>query len=140
MKRYNGGIGQRQCAWLNEQLRKAEVEGVQVIAASHHAFPRGASADTHRAWNGDEVADVLTDSPAFVLGLAGHDHPGGFCHYRGRPFVTVEAMLEAPPGSNAFAVVTVKPAVTLVPGLRFRGGEISIDGCGTIVTNRRFDV
>ncbi len=51
---------------------------------------------------------------------------GGHAVWRGRPFVTVEALLEAPEDGNAYAVVSVS------------GGRIDIDGCGTTVTSRTF--
>ena len=43
-------------------------------------------------------------SPA-VLYLAGHDHTGGYERAGGVHFLTLEAIVEAPPGSNAFAVL-----------------------------------
>ena len=50
---------------------------------------------------------VLLASPAFVLALAGHDHLGGYSVIDGRHFVTLEALLEAPAGGNAWAVLSV---------------------------------
>ena len=136
VKRYNGGLGQAQLEWLRLELLRAEAAGVRVIAASHHPLPPGACAETHRAWNGDVVADILTDSPAFALGLAGHYHPGGFVRYRGRPFVTLEALLESSADQNAFAMVRVTPEATRGPGTVSTGARIDIDGCGTRVTSR----
>jgi len=140
VQRYNGGIGRAQLAWLVAQLRKAEADKVRVIVASHHPLPPGSSAETHRAWNGDEVAAALTDSPAFVLGLAGHYHPGGHVRFRGRDFVTVPALLESPAGGNAYAVVQVTPDTAPKKGFVFAGGVVQIDGCGTTVPNFRFVV
>ena len=140
VKPYNGGVGRVQLEWLRRELRRAEADAVRVIAASHHPLPAGACAETHRAWNGDVVADALTDSPAFALALSGHYHPGGFVRYRGRPFVTLEALLESPPHQNAFALVRVTPEAAPRPGFRFTGARIDIDGCGTGVRSRAFVV
>lgn len=70
---------------------------------------------------------VLLASPAFRLALAGHDHMGGCACINGRHFVTLEALLEAPPGSNAFAVLHVF------------GDRIRIAGSGS-VTSRELAV
>jgi manganese-dependent ADP-ribose/CDP-alcohol diphosphatase len=126
MKKYNGGVGAAQFAWLRAELRDAEAAGVRLIVASHHPLAPGACRETHRSWTGTEVAALLAASPAFALALAGHDHPGGSTVWRGKHFVTVEAMLEARPGGNAFAVVRI-----------LRDGAIDIDGCGTAVRDRR---
>ena len=50
---------------------------------------------------------ALLASPAFRIALAGHDHLGGYACIDGRHFVTLEALLEAPAGGNAWAVLSV---------------------------------
>ena len=37
--------------------------------------------------------------------MAGHDHTGGYARAGGVHFLTLEAIVEAPSGSNAFAVL-----------------------------------
>ena len=37
-------------------------EDVRLIVASHHALAPGAARDTHRAWNGNQVAALLNSS------------------------------------------------------------------------------
>lgn len=124
IQRYNGGIGQKQMAWLEEELARARQIESRVIVASHHCLAPGACRESHRAWNGDDVVDVLAESGVVALALAGHDHPGGFAEVRGIPFVTVEAILEAPLGSNAFAVCTLRET------------DIEICGFGTSIPTR----
>lgn len=128
MKRWNGGTGEVQTNWFRSELARAEAEGVRVIVASHHALAPGSCRETHRAWNGDELAAACAASPAFVVALAGHDHPGGFVVHRGRPFVTVEALLEAKGDGNAFAV------------MRVYEDRVVIDGVGTGVTSRLISI
>ena len=126
IKSYNGGIGSEQLAWLEAQLARASADGERLIVASHHCLLRGACRETHRAWNGDEVASLLdAHAGTVVLALAGHDHLGGFAlSPRGLPFVTLQALLEAPLHGNAFGVV------------RVHADRIAIDGCGTAVSDR----
>eukprot|EP00967_Tisochrysis_lutea_P049584 scaffold60763_cov33-Tisochrysis_lutea.AAC.2 len=128
MKRWNGGTREEQTQWLRSQLERAEIDGARVIVASHHPLAQGSCRETHRCWNGDELAAICAASPAFVLALAGHDHPGGFVIYRDRPFVTLEGMLEAKEDSNSYAI------------MRVYEDKIAIDGVGTGVTCRLVSV
>ena len=80
------------------------------------------------AWNGQAVADMCVKRRAFAIGLSGHDHVGGCVVWKGKPFVTLEAMLEAPLVGNAYGVMHV-----------YRD-RIVIDGCGTAVTSRCVEI
>ena len=126
VQRYNGGVSATQLAWLRSVLAEAKEKQRRVIVASHHCVAVGACRETHRAWNGDEVASLLdAHAGTVVLALAGHDHLGGFAlSPRGLPFVTLQALLEAPLHGNAFGVV------------RVHADRIAIDGCGTAVSDR----
>ena len=62
-----------------------------------------------QAWNWREIQEVLTSSHNVVLHLSGHDHMGGYRSHADVHFLTVEAMLEAPTGSNAYALAHIFP-------------------------------
>ena len=118
MSDWNGGITSAQMEWLKQQLAAAEAGGERVIVACHHQVGARAARDSHMAWNHEDISKVLVASPAFVLGLSGHDHLGGYASWeseieggiggekgkRRKHFVTVEALLEAPSGSNAYGM------------------------------------
>ena len=120
IKPWGGGIGPIQLEWLKEQLTDATEKKQKVIVASHVPLSRTAARPGMAAWNCDEVSALLEQHDSVKLCIAGHDHVG--CYGRtlvqhpsgdgnfvfGRThFVTVEAMLEAPAGTNAFAVLEV---------------------------------
>lgn len=107
MSDWNGGVTAQQLAWLRGELAAAEAAGERVIVAAHHQVGQGAARDTHMAWNWRDIQAALLASPAFRLALAGHDHCGGYSEIDGRHFLTVEALLESPPGGNAYAAVQV---------------------------------
>jgi len=67
MSSWNGGITQRQLAWLRGELSAAEAAGERVLVASHHQVGRGGARPTHMAWNWQEVQEVRV----WVGGLAG---------------------------------------------------------------------
>ncbi len=82
----------------------------------------GAARPTHMAWNWRTIQGALLASPAFAAFFAGHDHMGGYRLIDGRHFVTLEAMLEAPKGGNAYAFV------------RCQRGSLLIDGRGSVTS------
>ncbi|KAL3149220.1 hypothetical protein ABBQ32_002045 [Trebouxia sp. C0010 RCD-2024] len=107
MADWNGGIGARQLAWLREQLASACQSQERIIVACHHQIGKGAARDTHLAWNWELLQQVLLESPWVRLVLSGHDHMGGYAQHGHVHFVTVEAMLEAPPNTDAYAIIEV---------------------------------
>lgn len=121
MSSWNGGVTQRQLSWLRAELAAAEAARERVLVASHHPIGRGSARPTHMAWNCREVQEALLASPAFRVAFAGHDHMGGYACVEGQHFVTIEGLLEAPTGSNAYAVVHVFPDRLCIHG----GGSVS---------------
>lgn len=104
---WNGGICSSQKEWLIDELAKSAKAGEDVIVACHHPVGLGSAEPTHMAWNAPEIEQVLTDCPNVRLVLSGHCHRGGYSCIQGKHFVTLEALLEAPPGSNSFGTVHV---------------------------------
>lgn len=125
MSPWNGGITKSQFDWLKLQLSEAEQNGERVFVAAHHQVGLGAARATHMAWNWKEIQDVLLESPSFALLLAGHDHLGGYAELGNKKhFVTIEALLEVPEDSNAYAIAKV-----------YRD-RIEIEGFGTVTSRQ----
>lgn len=122
MSPWNGGISRQQLRWLEVQLADAAGAGDRCLIAAHHQVGKGAARHTHMAWNHEAIKEVLLASPSFVAFFAGHDHMGGYSCIDGRHFVTLEAMLEAPEGGNAFAFVSCG------------NGRLQIDGQGSVTS------
>ena len=78
-----------------------------MIVAAHNPLAPGSARNGYVAWNGDELSELLEASPAVAVCLSGHDHHGGYARQGLTHFVTLEAMLEAPEGSTAYAVLEV---------------------------------
>ncbi|XP_075435727.1 manganese-dependent ADP-ribose/CDP-alcohol diphosphatase isoform X3 [Ascaphus truei] len=58
------------------------------------------------AWNYKEMLDLIQSHSCVVCYIAGHDHSGGYCRdAHGIHHVTMEGVIESPPGTNAFATV-----------------------------------
>lgn len=110
MVSWNGGITSSQMRWFCEQLDEAKENGLHVVICSHHQINPLAARRTHLAWNFQEISGVLSEySSVIKLILAGHDHIGGGCRIvdsngNTQVFITVPAVLEAPPGSNSYMI------------------------------------
>ncbi|XP_069510605.1 manganese-dependent ADP-ribose/CDP-alcohol diphosphatase-like isoform X3 [Ambystoma mexicanum] len=60
------------------------------------------------AWNYSEILSLLQCHKCVVAYIAGHDHDGGYClDSCGIHHVTLQGIIETPPGSHAFGTVHV---------------------------------
>ena len=114
---FNGGVGKLQLQWLETNLAAAERESQKVIIFSHAPFhPQSCNAFS-LMWNYQEVLDVLWKFNCVVACFYGHDH--GSSHvvdHHGIHYRMIEALVETPSGSNAFATVHVKKDGLYVEG------------------------
>lgn len=105
---YNGGIGGDQLMWLNDTLKDATAHGQKVIICCHIPLHPGATFPSALLWNYAEVLEVIHKFRCVKVCLAGHAHTGGYTldshgvHHR-----VLEAVLECPPGTDAFGQVNV---------------------------------
>lgn len=104
---WNGGFRRGQLDWLTDELADAERAGENVVVFAHNPVVAEAASEPYLAWNHGELRAILDDAPAVVAYVAGHAHSGGYAFVGGVHHVTLQGMVEAPEGSNAFAVVEV---------------------------------
>ncbi|KAI8465760.1 MAG: Metallo-dependent phosphatase-like protein [Monoraphidium minutum] len=105
---WNGGASGAQLSWLRARLADAAAAGGRVVVAAHHPLAPGAAPAHYLSWSHRELRAAFEERPGVVaLVLAGHYHPGGAAEVGGIHYVTLEGLLEAPPGGNAFAFVDV---------------------------------
>ena len=116
-KKWNGGFGPDQLAWLAEQLQAAEQAGEKVALFAHHPIEAAASSAAHLAWDHAEAHALVTASPATVAYFAGHDHAGGYAVVDGVHFWTLPALLESTAAPNAYAIVEAWPDHLQVNGI-----------------------
>jgi hypothetical protein len=115
-KKWNGGFGPDQLAWLGGQLQAAEHAGERVAIFAHHPIEAAASSAAHLAWDYAEAHALITASPATVAYFAGHDHAGGYAIVDGVHFWTLPALLESTAAPNAYAIVEAWPDHLFVQG------------------------
>jgi manganese-dependent ADP-ribose/CDP-alcohol diphosphatase len=100
---YNGGIGDAQLAWLNEQLIKAENNGESVVVHAHHpVYPVSRS---HNVWNDAEVVALLEKHASVVAYINGHNHNGAYGFKKGIHYLTMKGMVDTE--ETSYAVIRV---------------------------------
>lgn len=114
---WNGGFGSQQLAWLEERLARAQAAGERVVVFSHHPVLLEAARPAYLAWDHEALCEVLEASPAVVAFFNGHDHAGGYHQRGGVHYWTLPAMLAAPEGENAYAVIEAWPERLVVHGV-----------------------
>lgn len=106
---WNGGLGETQRAWLQQELALAADAKQHAVVFSHLPVLAASSTDRHLLWDHEEVLAILDAAPAFAAWVNGHDHAGGFAERNQRSFLTLPAMVNAAPENNAYAVVEAYP-------------------------------
>jgi 3',5'-cyclic AMP phosphodiesterase CpdA len=100
---WNGGISDRQLAWLDDQMNKAACKNEKVLIFCHFpVFPE----NIHNLLNYNEVLDVLADHQHTIAWFNGHNHAGNYGRYKGTHFVTMKGMVESET-QNSFARIDV---------------------------------
>lgn len=117
---YNGGVGAAQAAWLERTLAAADAGGERVIVFGHLPLLAAASHPGTLLWNHEEIASLLGRHRSVQAFFCGHHHDGGHAVRAGVHHVTFPALVNAPPGGRAWAVVELRP------------DRIEIRGAGTV--------
>ncbi|KAH6770578.1 manganese-dependent ADP-ribose/CDP-alcohol diphosphatase-like protein [Perilla frutescens var. hirtella] len=105
---FNGAVGKEQMEWLDNILQDATKLNQKVVICCHLPLDHGATSIESLLWNYDEVMEVIHRYKCVKVCLAGHDHKGGHSvdsygvHHR-----VLEAALECPAGTNAFASIDI---------------------------------
>lgn len=116
---WNGGIGEKQLQWLQDQLAQAERDQQRVVIFSHHpVFPPGPL----NMLNDKEIVSLNENSPGVSLFMNGHNHLGGFGEKSNIPYITMSGVVEGP--TNAFGIVNL-----------YESGSGSLKGYGRQVSH-----
>lgn len=100
---WNGGMGQSQVNWLNEQLLDAEKRDERSIIFCH--FPV-APENIHNLLNYKEILPIVEKYDNPVAWFSGHNHSGNYANLEGVHFITMKGMVETEK-VNAFAIAEV---------------------------------
>lgn len=112
---YNGALGARQMAWIEQELQRAEKAGEKVILLCH--FPL-LPVDNHVLWNAEEVVELISRFSCVKAWMNGHNHAGGYVEQNGIHFLTFKGMVDTE--ENAYATIQLKENEIVING---RGRE-----------------
>lgn len=126
---FNGGVGKEQLSWLYKALEEATEYKEKVIICCHIALHPDATLPCALLWNYSDVLEVIHKFSCVKLCLAGHSHTGGYTkdshgvHHR-----VLEAILECPPGTDAFGHIDVyEHRISLVGVGRMESADMYFD-------------
>jgi manganese-dependent ADP-ribose/CDP-alcohol diphosphatase len=119
---YNGTISKKQYNWLENELKQCEENGSKAIVCGHIPLHHRASNFKSKAWNSNEIIQLLRSFNGLVLAyLAGHCHDGGYFKDKSNiHHLTLNAIVETHPSSNSYAT------------FRVFNDRIKVDGVGKI--------
>ena len=108
--KFNGAVGDAQLAWLETTLQEATDAKQKVVICCHLPLDPGAAEPSTLLWNFDVVMATVHKFQCVVACLAGHAHESGHSvDSHGIHHHVLEAVLECPPGSDAYGYIDVYP-------------------------------
>lgn len=108
--KFNGGVGDEQLRWLQQTLQEATDAEQKVVICCHLPLDPGACFPSTLLWNYDVVMAIVHNFNCVVACIAGHAHDGGHSvDAHGVHHHVLEAVLECPPGTDAYGYIDVYP-------------------------------
>ncbi len=105
---FGGGVSERQLDWLRAVLTEAEAARERVFLAVHTPLHPASAPPVCLSWSYEELLACCARHRCVVATLAGHAHGGGYARDEaGVHHFVLPAVLECPPGENAFGHVDV---------------------------------
>ncbi|MCK3684314.1 metallophosphoesterase [Maribellus sp. YY47] len=109
---WNGGIGEEQLQWMENELKKAQNSRQKVILFCH--FPL-LPYNAHSLWNTEEVVDILKKYDCVKCWMNGHNHAGNYTFADGIHFLNLKGMIETA-DINTFSVIKLSKKAIEVTG------------------------
>ena len=117
VKKWSGGLGNVQTRWLTGELELAKHHKEKVIVFNHLPIHEDTTDIDHGIlWNHKEIKSLFQQSGVVVAHFNGHYHKGGYAYDNGIHYVTLEALVEAPEGKNAYGIVDIYSDCVVIKG------------------------
>jgi len=118
---WNGGIGKRQRDWLQGIIVSAKAKRERIIIFCHWPLINswGQEMESSMMWNANDIISLLDPEVVFMF-MSGHIHENGYTYHDGVHHFTLSAVVTAPIGENAHAIVHIHK------------NEIVVEGFGTV--------
>lgn len=104
----NGGISDKQLAWLERELADSDAKKEKVIVFGHVCLLPDSCDPTCLLWNYDQVISCFSRHPSVVAYLSGHAHSAGHgVDANGIHYLVFHGIIESSPDTPAFATLTL---------------------------------
>lgn len=100
--KWNGGIGEKQLSWFENQLEDATTKNQNVIVFCH--FPLYPE-DIHNLWNASELIEMIEKYPVVKAYLNGHNHGGNYGIKNGVHYVNLKGMVDTE--ETSYAIIDI---------------------------------
>ncbi|XP_022110177.1 manganese-dependent ADP-ribose/CDP-alcohol diphosphatase-like isoform X2 [Acanthaster planci] len=106
---FNGGLGEKQMAWLENVLEGACLAKEKVILFGHIPIYPIHRDHTCLLWDYQEALKLVRSSPCVVALFTGHTHSYAYTvdEMSGIHFLNFPGVVEIPPGGNGFGTIAV---------------------------------
>lgn len=106
---FNGSLGATQLEWLEKELGACKANDKKALVCGHLPLHPQAADSMCLAWNNKTILELFWSFENTVVAyMCGHDHRGGyFRDKKNIHHITMAAIIETAPNSNAFATVKV---------------------------------
>jgi manganese-dependent ADP-ribose/CDP-alcohol diphosphatase len=138
---WNGGISKKQQKWLSDVVNNAKLNNEKLIVFCHWPLLNcwGAEMEASLMWNADDLLPLLDPDAVFMF-MSGHIHENGYINHNGVHHVTLSAIVSAPLGDTAHAIVHVHDDKVVIEGFGMASplsGELRCDmgGADTCTIN-----
>jgi predicted phosphodiesterase len=99
---WNGGVGEKQLAWIESKLKAATKAKERVILFCHFpVYPE----NIHNLWNHSAITELLAKYPCVAAYLNGHNHAGNYGEKNGIHYLTLKGMVDTQ--KNSYGVMEV---------------------------------
>ncbi|KAA8493124.1 Manganese-dependent ADP-ribose/CDP-alcohol diphosphatase [Porphyridium purpureum] len=124
----NGAVTKQQLEWLESEMCVAQKRNQTVLLFGHFPLYEHASCTSHLLMNASEVLAIMDRFEPHVLAyFCGHDHVGGYAVRNNVHHITLQGMLEAPVGTNAYAIASLHRTADVLDS-----AAIDLRGFGTV--------
>lgn len=99
---WNGAVSDKQVAWLEETLSKADAAGEKAVLFCHFpVYP----ANNHNLWNDTKIGRMIESHGSVVAYINGHNHAGNYGERNGVHYLTLKGMVDTT--TTAYSVIEV---------------------------------
>jgi manganese-dependent ADP-ribose/CDP-alcohol diphosphatase len=128
---WNGGISKKQQKWFSDIVSAAKLKKEKLIVFCHWPLLNcwGAEMEASLMWNADDLLPLLDPEAVFMF-MSGHIHENGYVNHNGVHHITLSAIVSAPLGDTAHAIVHVHDDKVVIEGFGTASplsGELSCD-------------